>query len=159
MRKLFLLALMLVASFSMSARNVPAGYVDLGLPSGTMWKATNEPGQYMFLTAQNQFGANLPSREQCNELFANCSCQWAENMCIVTGPNGNKISFSYEGLVNCNEERANCGEHLSDAGEADFLFVVGRVNHRAAKIHKKSKTHNTSLSKNCNRLSVHLVCK
>lgn len=155
MKRYLFLGLILAASVTLSARTVPAGYVDLGLPSGTMWKATNEPGQYMFLTAQNQFGDNLPSREQCKELFANCSCQWAENMCIVTGPNGNKISFSYEGLVNCNEERANCGE----SAELWLTEAVSSTEGACLEIHKKSKTHNTSLSKNCNRLSVHLVCK
>jgi hypothetical protein len=30
-------------------------------------------------------------------------------------------------------------KHLTDAGETDFLFEVCWVDHRAAKIHKKSE--------------------
>ena len=37
-------------------------YVDLGLPSGTLWKDKNESGQYKFQDALKKFGDNLPYR-------------------------------------------------------------------------------------------------
>lgn len=37
---------------------VPQGYVDLGLPSGTLWKNSNEFGYYNFNDAVNRFGNN-----------------------------------------------------------------------------------------------------
>ena len=49
------------------------GYVDLGLPSGTWWKKDDEFGCYTQAAASRQFGDQLPSREQIQELFENCN--------------------------------------------------------------------------------------
>lgn len=71
------------------------GYVDLGLPSGTLWKNTNEEGGsrgsfFYFKEALEKFGKKLPSKEQMEEL-ANC-CTWeyqySSRRYVVTGPNG-----------------------------------------------------------------------
>ncbi|HJJ45480.1 MAG TPA: hypothetical protein O0Y17_00165 [Methanocorpusculum sp.] len=46
----------------------PAGYVDLGLPSGTLWKDKNESGGfYTYDEAMKAFGNNLPTMEQFEE--------------------------------------------------------------------------------------------
>ena len=55
-------------------------YVDLGLPSGTLWKSKNEKGMYYtYGEAVRQFGDQLPTREQFAELKAFCS--WTQQGC------------------------------------------------------------------------------
>ncbi|MBO5960709.1 MAG: hypothetical protein J6P99_02550, partial [Paludibacteraceae bacterium] len=47
------------------------GYVDLGLPSGTLWKDANEGGDnalYTYDEAVNRWGSKLPTKEQLGEL-------------------------------------------------------------------------------------------
>ena len=51
-------------------------YVDLGLPSGTKWKAENESGRYDIIDALNYYYDNLPSVSQFQELIDNCTWIW-----------------------------------------------------------------------------------
>jgi len=101
------------ASFSMVKiiPDVEEEYVDLGLPSGTLWKATNEPNpadpEYNFFTydeAVAAFGGNLPDHIQMDELIINC--QWTidevNNTAIATGPNGNTLTLPRNGKRSCN---------------------------------------------------------
>ena len=49
------------------------GYVDLGLPSGTLWRNSNEGGDYARYTydeAISRFGNKLPTKQQLEELKA-----------------------------------------------------------------------------------------
>lgn len=88
-------------------------YVDLGLTSGTKWKVSNEVNDadtvYDFFTydeAMDRFGNSLPTKEQCEELKAECQWTWTGSGYDVTGPNGNSISLpaagcrGYNGGVN-----------------------------------------------------------
>ena len=75
---------------------VPRGYVDLGLPSGTLWKVINE-GMYDWNTAMNKFGNNLPSQGQWEELKDYCTWTWNGSGYKVTGLNGNFIVLSAAG--------------------------------------------------------------
>lgn len=101
------------SSFSSSGRDssfaveevpeVPAGYTDLGLPSGTYWKNSNESGGfYTYEQAVNRFGSKLPTKEQFEELKNSCSWQWIGNGYKVTGPNSNFIILPAAGSRNCN---------------------------------------------------------
>ena len=81
---------------------VYAGYVDLGLPSGTKWKAFNEIGNgsgfYTYDEAMSTFGSELPSKKQLEELVFYCTWEWQNNSCYkVTGSNGNYIFLSAAG--------------------------------------------------------------
>ena len=49
------------------------GYVDLGLPSGTLWKRDDEYGCYTQQDAKRQYGDQLPTKEQLQELFNYCN--------------------------------------------------------------------------------------
>lgn len=99
MKKLFITALMCVMALSMSAQ-----YVDLGLPSGTKWKTSNESGFYTIDEALN-FGENLPAKWQLEELRDHCSWQWTGNGYQVVGPNGKSLFFPAEGyLWGCNDD-------------------------------------------------------
>lgn len=71
---------------------VPAGYVDLGLPSGTLWKDQNEAGGfYTYDQALAKFGNNLPTKEQLEELKNSCRWTWNGNGYKVEGPSGESI--------------------------------------------------------------------
>lgn len=81
------------------------GLVDLGLPSGTLWKDKNETGGYNnFFTyeeAVSRFGKRLPSEEQLQELKDKCRWTWTGGGYKVTGPNGNSIVLTAVGVRNC----------------------------------------------------------
>lgn len=83
-----------------------AGYVDMGLPSGTKWKSTNETGGYNgFYTydeAVSAFGDKLPTIEQFDELRLYCTWEWQNNGGYkVTGSNGNSIVLPASGYRYC----------------------------------------------------------
>ena len=75
-------------------------FVDLGLPSGTLWKDKNEDGG-LYEQALSKFGSNLPSREQFEELKSKCSWTWTGNGYKVTGSNGNSIVLPASGYRDC----------------------------------------------------------
>lgn len=78
------------------------GLVDLGLPSGTLWKDKNEEGGfYTYEQAINKFGDELPTKEQFEELKRKCQWTWTGNGYKVTGPNGNSISLPAAGYRYC----------------------------------------------------------
>ncbi len=79
------------------------GFVDLGLPSGTLWRDRNEEGGfYTYEQAMNIFGDKLPTKEQLEELKNKCSWSWTGNGYKVTGPNGNSIVLPASGARDCN---------------------------------------------------------
>ena len=87
---------------SMSKKQVPAGYVDLGLPSGTLWKAENEDcGLITYDQAMNFYGNSLPTKEQFKELKNNCLWTWTGNGYKVKGKNGESIVLPAAGCRYC----------------------------------------------------------
>ncbi|MBR4582669.1 MAG: hypothetical protein IKO34_02530 [Bacteroidales bacterium] len=77
------------------------GWIDLGLPSGTMWKDWNESGFYDYDAAVRSFGSKLPTKEQLEELKNSCQWTWTGNGYKVTGPNGNFIVLPAAGNRDC----------------------------------------------------------
>jgi len=87
-------------------RFISEGYVDLGLPSGTLWKSTNEGGKnesgfYDYDEAVKKFGSYLPTKEQWMELSDLCSWTWTGHECKVVGPNGNFILLPGNAFRTC----------------------------------------------------------
>ena len=77
-------------------------YVDLGLPSGTLWKDKNEEGGfYTYDQAVSRFGSKLPTKEQLTELNNSCTWTWQGNGYNVVGPNGNSIFLPAAGCRSC----------------------------------------------------------
>ena len=74
-------------------------FVDLGLASGLLLATENvkdENGNEAYFTfdeAVKKFGNSLPTKEQWQEVFENCSCKWDEKRrgYVLTGPNGNCV--------------------------------------------------------------------
>lgn len=75
------------------------GYVDLGLPSGTLWaneNVKNRKKEDKFLSfdeALEDFEDKLPTREDWKELIEYSRCKWNAQRkgYDITGPNGNSI--------------------------------------------------------------------
>ncbi|MBQ6727279.1 MAG: hypothetical protein IJQ89_12010 [Bacteroidales bacterium] len=77
-------------------------YVDMGLPSGTKWKATNEFGFFDYEAATTRFEGKLPTAKQFMELWRFCKWVWTSDGYRVTGPNGNSIFLPLTGKRDCN---------------------------------------------------------
>lgn len=90
---------------TLASRVLNHNYVDLGLPSGTLWAASNaHPDGCQFCThkeAVEEFGNKLPSNEDWQELLDNCKAKWNKwrKGYTLTGPNGNSIFLPANGLV------------------------------------------------------------
>lgn len=100
MKKLLSLMVLCLMALTMTAQRAadPAGYVDLGLPSGTLWKDKNESGGfYTYDEAMKAFGNDLPTKEQFEELVSSCKWAWTGNGYKVTGPSGASISLPAAG--------------------------------------------------------------
>lgn len=74
-------------------------YVDLGLPSGTLWAADyeRENEEVLYLPYEKAAKYNIPTKEQWKELFECCfyCISWGGMICI--GPNDNSIFFGERG--------------------------------------------------------------
>ncbi len=91
-------------------RNVPDGYVDLGLPSGTLWKDQNEAGGfYTYAQAVARFGNSLPTKEQLEELKNTCRWTWNGKGYKVEGPSGDSIVLPAAGVRYCDGSVHNVG--------------------------------------------------
>ncbi|MBO6074657.1 MAG: hypothetical protein J6P74_05950 [Paludibacteraceae bacterium] len=83
-------------------KKIPDGYVDLGLPSGTLWKAENEDcGLITYDQAYNFYGNSLPTKEQLQELKDHCLWTLQGNGYKVKGKNGESIFLPASGYREC----------------------------------------------------------
>ena len=74
------------------------GYVDLGLPSGTLWKEKNEDcGLISHDKAMSMYGNNLPTLDQLAELITSCVWTWTGEGYTVMGPNNKTIFIPAKG--------------------------------------------------------------
>ena len=86
-----------------------APWVDLGLPSGTIWASDNE-AYTSFEWAANHHLENIPTIDQWQELFAECTFKWnpgTENIrpyaTLTSKHNGKTITLSVNGYVECDD--------------------------------------------------------
>jgi len=130
--KILFFSLICLMAFSANAQE----YVDLGLPSGTLWKDVNEEeALYNYYDALDQFDENLPTLSQLRELKSKCTWTWTGKGYKVTGPNGNSIILPVTGFSDCagnGELKGSGGSYWSsapvDAKKAWFLgFGPGSV--------------------------------
>jgi hypothetical protein len=83
-------------------------YVDLGLPSGTLWKSAAEIGFYDYDAALKKFGNKIPSYEQFEELKDICSWDWNGVGYTVSGRNGNSIILEAAGWRDSKGKKKPC---------------------------------------------------
>ena len=84
-------------------------YVDLGLPSGTLWKAQNEEGLMAFDDAKKKYGRSIPSIKQWEELKKYCVWEWTGDGYNVTGPSGQGIFIPAAGYRNVSGQVGKVG--------------------------------------------------
>ena len=108
-----------------------AGYVDLGLPSGTKWKSEPKSDFYSYAKAKQKFGNELPTDADFIELQENCDWKWNGAGYIVTGPNGNSIILPAAGFINYSDnvtyEQQEEGYYWavsSWVGNATYWFTI-----------------------------------
>lgn len=103
-------------------------YVDLGLPSGTLWATDfeKEEGNRMYLPYGKAALLNIPTMEQWEELFE--SCRWecvtpngsqtdsTINEVLCVGPNGNVLKFERTGMYEITD-------NISDGYEIYFWLI------------------------------------
>lgn len=127
------------------------GYVDLGLPSSTIWKCCSEENTYTFKEAVESYKKNLPSAKQWQELIDKCKWEWydegeyyeqdgevykldGDSWYKVIGPNGNYILLYANGFLFVDEDSETCvgcggvggveGYYLSsDAKNKSILYL------------------------------------
>ena len=70
-------------------------WVDLGLPSGTLWAKEDLDVKTTFLDSRKYYGDMVPSKRDAIELRDFCTKKWdtSAHSLVLTGPNGNSISF------------------------------------------------------------------
>ena len=108
------------------------GFVDLGLPSGTLWKNSNEGGDYTRYTydeAVRKFGNKLPTKQQLEELKNKCTWTWTGSGYKVTGPNGESITLPAAGYRDCDGDVGLVGKGgycwSSAPYDSDYAWYLG----------------------------------
>lgn len=120
-------------------------FVDLGLPSGTLWATRNAPGYYTFDEARKTFGRYLPSKEDIEELFRECSCKWniKKKGLDIIGPNGASIFLPNKGFLwpdGTAEEKGITGNYWTntlkpdDKNQAYVQYIYFKGAYRMLKI-------------------------
>ena len=94
-------------------------WVDMGLPSGTLWKKSNEEGnkRFAYNTAIKKYSNQLPTKSQFEELQNYCKWEWTSGGYRITGPNGNYIHLPAAGW------RDASGTINSDGQNGWYCFI------------------------------------
>lgn len=84
-------------------------YVDLGLPSGTLWAKDFEKDgdNILYLPYMQAKRYNLPTREQWEELVSFCEKGWYGKLIRFTGRNGETLDFPNTGRIKTTYEDGN----------------------------------------------------
>ena len=113
------------------ARLRAQGWVDLGLPSGTLWRDRNaEGGLYTYYQAVAKFGNQLPTKEQFAELKEYCSCYWTGNGFNVVGKNSETLFFPACGITTYGNERPH------DVGNNGYYWSLTPYNSKGGDDHQ-----------------------
>lgn len=75
-------------------------WVDMGLPSGTLWASEPEEGFYSYSEAMEQFGTGIPTKWQWQELMENCCLLNAGDKGLeLKSKNGSSITIPFHGWI------------------------------------------------------------
>ena len=155
MKKMIIIAVACMTALTMQAQQ----FVDLGLPSGTLWKNADQFGLSNHYDAVNNYdgtnGCNLPTLSQWEELISVCQWESINGGIKVTGPNGKSIILSSKGIYDCNDHAhmINCGFYWSSSvaydnnGEEVFYHLY----------FCEDELSSDMVEKPCARMSVRLV--
>lgn len=126
-------------------------YVDLGLPSGTLWSSNyleDENNETVYVLQEKSKAFDIPTVEQWHELVR--ECRWEQkseriddsygfyhyhDWAICLGPNGNRIIFEKTGLYEIQTEKVRTNEVLfwlkkgknSQCNSANITFCTIKI--------------------------------
>ena len=109
-----------------------ARFVDLGLPSGTLWSDRNIIGYHDETILRSKTVSDMvPSRSDYEELIYRCDHRWSDDMngVFFVGKNGNSVFFPASGAVAINglHDNGHVGFYLINKGEDEtddiFRFI------------------------------------
>ena len=102
-------------------------WVDLGLPSGTLWAKCDVDRKMTFTDAGRYFGSRMPSWRDANELRDCCNREWDDSAhaLVFTGPNGKSIMFP------CKENNKSYWLNAYEQDDREFgqCFHIGPDGH------------------------------
>lgn len=128
MKKLFLVLVAVTMTATIMGQQNSGEYVDLGLPSGILWKSVNEDGLFTWQQAIDKYGEQLPTKEELTELIE--EARWFkvnESDVKAIGTNGKYIIFPADGYRACDGRMDYMGNYgfiwsSSKEGNAAWTF-------------------------------------
>ena len=117
---------------SIDLRGYETEYVDLGLPSGTLWSTDyeKEDDKILYVPYQKANNIQIPTEELWKELIDNCKWQGDYSSSgqsfygiVCIGPNGNSIRFYSKGYMQDNKK---IGLPLYGGGQVYFWIIDER---------------------------------
>ncbi len=126
------------------ADTIPEGYLDMNLPSGTIWKVENETSPIFinFNDAVKQYGDKLPTAEQWEELLNVCTWTWdGMGGYNVVGPNGNFLYFGSAGYSTwdgIDKEWAEAGYYWTSTPEGADKAIYLHFDEKSYKLDKRA---------------------
>ncbi len=83
-------------------------FIDLGLPSGTLWSYDFEKknNELIYTPYKGAVNLEIPTLEQCEELYVNCKFIYKNGLVYCLGPNGKYIIFAFTGYKEIGNEAA-----------------------------------------------------
>lgn len=112
-------------------------YVDLGLPSGTLWASdyVKNGDEYLYMIYEEASEMSIPSYEQWTELTNQCRWRKINDTYICLGPNGNSIVFAKTGYLHFENQITDIDDSyfwVSDKiedndGKTGTIFVTDRL--------------------------------
>ena len=102
-------------------------YVDLGLPSGTLWQNHNQiTPACTYADALQLESGKLPTKAQYEELISNCEWSWSGSSYTITGPNGNSIVIYARGKYYGKEhaEEGHIGTYWTSTEDDDLIYYL-----------------------------------
>lgn len=100
-------------------------YVDLGLPSGTLWASdyVKDGEDVLFLPYPEALKYNIPTEEQVDELEKFCEisieCDGSNKTYVILGPNGNAITFKGYGYMHLKDFEDSFDAYFWQVYESD----------------------------------------
>lgn len=126
-------------------------YIDLGLPSGTLWKDKNESGFFDYDAAMKTYSCCLPTKAQLEELRVCCRWSWTGNGYKLVGPNGASIFLPAAGY-------RSCGGIVYDVGASGLYWSCDLNGSNCAWcLHFLSSFIHMNYDSSCGGVSVRLV--
>ena len=117
--------LIILLSGKKEANPIAETYIDLGLPSGTLWKDVNEDGGLYKYSETSKFSNRLPTIDQIEELKKFCYWEydWERKGYKVVGRNGNSMFLPAEGYYEQGKVKEE-GEACCYWTERDEWFMI-----------------------------------